>query len=48
MFLLKGTVNVFSSDKYDKTRFTTVPYKALSDQVCMSNKYRSKPHIHQT
>ena len=32
----KGTVSVISSDplcKYDNARFTTVPLKALSDQV---------------
>ena len=34
--LIKGTVNVISSEppcKYDDAWFTTVPFKALSDQV---------------
>ena len=36
VFLFKGTVSVISSDspyKDDNARFTTVPLKALSDQV---------------
>ena len=33
-----GTVSVFSSDspsKYGNARFTTVPLKVLSDQICI-------------
>ena len=49
---LKGTVSVISSDspcKYGNARFTTVPLRALSDQVktiCLQCLKSGKPHFY--